>query len=127
MIQGLPPDGARARALNGHHWGDLEHLVAIVADRIGQVGAGTLRALGAKGVRAPKPLPRPGKKNPDGKTIGNRGGRTTAEALAFLHSLDPPKALPPAVHEHQAAAVPPPRPRRRRVRAVRVDRPDPTT
>lgn len=127
LIQGLPPDSARARKHNGHHWGDAEYILAVIADRVGQAGAGTIKALGGKGVRAPKPLPRPGKK-PGGKQIGDRGGRSNADALAFLRSLDPPplpKAPPAgAADGHQAPDGEPPR---KRVRAVRADRPAPTT
>jgi len=87
----------RARA--GHHWQDAEQLLAIIADRIAEVGVAQIRALGGK-AKKPKPLPRPGKKKPDGKTLGNRGGRSVAETKAFLDSLSAPPAAPaqPAPH-----------------------------
>jgi hypothetical protein len=94
LIEGLPPDGPRARLQAGHHWQDNEQLLAIVADRIAEVGVGIIRTLGGK-AKKPKPLPRPGKKTPDRTKIGNRGGRTVAETKAFLDSLSAP-AQPPA-------------------------------
>lgn len=90
-IEGLPPDGARTRRLAGHHWTDLEELLATIADRIAEVGVAQINALGGK-AKKPKPLKRPGRKTPTGKRMGSRGGRSVAEAKAFLDSL----AAPPA-------------------------------
>lgn len=96
MIEQLPPGGARARARVGHHWQDTEQLLAIIADRIAEVGVAQIKALGGK-AKKPKPLPRPGNKRPEGKTLGNRGGRSVAETKAFLDSLSaPPPGTPPA-------------------------------
>lgn len=101
------------RSRTGHHWQDTEQLLAIIADRIAEVGVAQIRALGGK-ARKPKPLPRPGKKKPDGKTLGNRGGRSVAETKAFLDSLSAPglgtaaqpaPAAQPAESAQLAAAV----------------------
>lgn len=79
----------------GHHWRDVEELLATIADRIAEVGVAQIKALGGK-AKKPKPLQRPGKKNRRGKTLGNRGGRSVAEAKAFLDSLAaPPAPAPP--------------------------------
>jgi hypothetical protein len=32
MVEGLPPNGALARKLAGHHWGHLEFLAADLVD-----------------------------------------------------------------------------------------------
>lgn len=83
----------------GHHWQDAEELLATIADRIAEVGVAQIKALGGK-AKKPKPIKRPGKKNRTGKTLGNRGGRSVAEAKAFLDSLSappaPPRSAPPA-------------------------------
>lgn len=111
LIEQLPPGGPRSRLRAGHHWQDNEQLLAIIADRIAEVGVGLIRTMGGK-AKKPKPLPRPGKKSPDRKKLGNRGGRTVAETKAFLDSLSAPPAAPApatpaaqlegAVDEHRA-------------------------
>lgn len=85
LIENLPPTGARARRLRGHAWTDDTYLAAVTADRIGEVGAGIIRALGGKANR-PKAVPRPG----DNATrLGKRGKASTEEVLSYLHSLKP--------------------------------------
>lgn len=83
------------RARVGHHWQDSEQLLATIADRIAEVGVAQIRAAGGK-AKKPKPLPRPGRKKPDGKTLGNRGDRSSAEVKAFLDSLSAPADTGPA-------------------------------
>jgi len=84
------------RANVGHHWQDTEQLLAIIADRIAEVGVAQIKVQGGK-AKKPKPLPRPGRKKPEGGTVGNRGGRSVAEAKAFLDSLSAPPAPPKPV------------------------------
>jgi hypothetical protein len=85
LIEHLPPNGARARALKGHAWTDDTYLLAIAADRIGESAAGIVRALGGKASR-PKALPRPGK---NGNRTGNRGAASTHDVISYLEALKP--------------------------------------
>lgn len=108
MVEHLPPGSARSRARNGHHWQDAEHLLAIIADRIAEVGVAQIKQAGGK-AQKPKPLPRPGKKQPGKDTIGNRGTRSVADTKAFLDSLSaPPPAPAPVAFVEPAPAAPPP-------------------
>ncbi|MDX3661329.1 hypothetical protein PV646_28825 [Streptomyces sp. ID05-26A] len=83
LIEQLPPNNARERHIKGHSWTDLEYLLAITADRIGENTAATVKVAGGKS-RAPKPLPRPGK--PDNR-IGSRGDASVEDVVAYLDSL----------------------------------------
>ncbi len=107
-MENLPPGSARARKRNGHHWQDVEQLLAIIADRIAEVGVAQIRQAGGK-AKKPKPLPRPGKKQPDKSTLGNRNGRSIADTKAFLDSLSAPPPPPqPVAFVEPAPAAPPP-------------------
>jgi hypothetical protein len=104
MIEGLPPGGPRARALVGHHWGDQEQLLAIIGDRIAEVGVALVKTMGGK-ARAPKPLPRPGQK-PTGH-IGDRAGRSVSDVIAYLDSLvEAPAAAPGPAADEPAPTTP---------------------
>jgi hypothetical protein len=108
LIENLPPSSARARKLNGHHWQDIEHLLAIVADRIAEVGVAQIKQAGGKAKKS-KPLPRPGRKQPGKNTLGDRGNRSIAETKAYLDSLSAPPPPPKAVtFIEPAPAAPPP-------------------
>jgi len=85
LIEHLPPDGARARAIRGHLWTDETYLLAITADRVAEAAAGIIRTLGGKASR-PKALPRPGK--PVNRT-GDRGAVSTEDVVTYLNSLKP--------------------------------------
>jgi hypothetical protein len=85
LIEHLPPNNARDRHLKGHSWTDLEYLLAITADRIGENTAATVKVAGGK-TRAPKPLPRPGKPR---DRVGDRGGASVEDVVAYLDSLKP--------------------------------------
>ncbi|MFI0469298.1 hypothetical protein ACH347_34935 [Saccharopolyspora sp. 5N102] len=88
MIENLPPGGAFARA-RGDGWTDLEHLVANVIDAVQGSAYSVVGALGAK-PKKPKPQRRPGDQNPD--RIGDRGGQSTEDVVAYLDSLKPAAA-----------------------------------
>lgn len=85
LVENLPPTSARQRHLNGHTWADLEYLLAIIADRMGENTAATVKVAGGKS-RAPKPLPRPDKPR---DRIGNRGDASVDDVVAYLDSLKP--------------------------------------
>lgn len=85
LIEGLPPNGARARALKGHAWTDDTYLAAITADRVAEAAAGIVRALGGKASR-PKALPRPDK---NCNRTGSRGRVPAGDVMAYLDSLKP--------------------------------------
>lgn len=85
LIEHLPPNGARARAIKGHAWTDETYLAAINADRIGEAAAGIIRALGGKASR-PKALPRPGKND---NRLGDRGNASPEDVLNYLNTLKP--------------------------------------
>lgn len=85
LVEHLPPNNARERHLKGHAWTDLEYLQAIVADRLGENTAATVKVAGGK-TRAPKPLPRPGKRH---DRIGSRGDASVDDVVAYLDSLKP--------------------------------------
>lgn len=85
LVENLPPNGARARALKGHPWTDDTYLAAITADRVAEAAAGIIRALGGKASR-PKPLPRPDKGR---NRTGDRGRVSTQDVMTYLDSLKP--------------------------------------
>lgn len=85
LVENLPPTGARWRKIRGHAWTDDTYLAAVIADRVGEVGAGMIRALGGK-ARPPKALPRP---DDSSKRLGSRGDVSTEDVLSYLSSLKP--------------------------------------
>lgn len=89
LVQHLPPGGAAYRAINGHGWTELHHMLADLWDGVAQNTTAVYRSV-ANGKRVPNPrkYPRPGDKG-YGKPIGNRGGRSTAEVVSYLDSLKP--------------------------------------
>ncbi|MGW1680557.1 hypothetical protein [Saccharopolyspora sp. NPDC002376] len=84
----MPPGGAFARA-RGDGWTDLEHLVANVVDAVQGSAYSVVGALGAKPKR-PKPQRRPGGK--DANRLGDCGGYSTEDVVAYLDSLKPAAA-----------------------------------
>lgn len=86
LVQQLPPGGALYRAVNGHGWLDAEYLLAQLLDDVRRIPTAVIRAAGGK-ARDPKPIKRPGEKQPD--RLGDRGGRSTEDAIAYLDSLSP--------------------------------------
>ncbi|OXM69625.1 hypothetical protein [Amycolatopsis vastitatis] len=87
LIEHLPPTSAFHRAVHGHAWSDVEYLLAIVADRLGENTFVTGRAAGMKGVRRPRPLSRPGEEDKD--RIGDRGEADTEDVIAYLDQYKP--------------------------------------
>lgn len=59
LVSHLPPDSATARALRGHHWGDIEFLLAHLADTVAAHRWEWLRSHGANAPQ-PQPVRRPG-------------------------------------------------------------------
>jgi hypothetical protein len=60
LLQGLPAEGALARAQRGHDWTTDQELAALTVDRLGGIDY-LLRAAHFKGTPdKPKPIPRPG-------------------------------------------------------------------
>lgn len=59
LIDGVPPTSALGRAIAGNSWTDETHLLAMIADLVQVSNAQIAAAAGAKGVKKPKPLPRP--------------------------------------------------------------------
>lgn len=82
LVEHLPPGSAFHRAVNGHAWTDVEYLLAIVADRLGENTFVTGRGAGMKGLRRPKPLARPGE-DEQGR-IGDRGDIDAEDVIAYL-------------------------------------------
>jgi hypothetical protein len=107
MVEHLPPGSARARARNGHAWQDIEHLLAIIADRIAEVGVAQIKQAGGK-AKKPKPLPRPGKKQPGQRNLGDRGRRSIVDTKAYLDSLSAPPSPAPVTFIEPTPAAPPP-------------------
>ena len=56
LLERLPPYARRF----GEQWSTEAELLAVLADRIGELTWVTLRAAGAKNAARPRPLPRPG-------------------------------------------------------------------
>ncbi|WP_263170688.1 hypothetical protein [Streptomyces sp. SCSIO ZS0520] len=64
LVEGLPPSGALARRLAGHHWQHADFLTAELVDRIGQLVTdfrNTNRAEKAPPQPYPEPVWRPGR------------------------------------------------------------------
>ena len=90
LVQHLPPGGAAYRAIQGHGWVEEHFLLADLIDTSQHTTAAVYRVnAGRKRVRNPKRYPRPTDERPS--AIGDRAGRSTAEVLAYLNSLKPPK------------------------------------
>lgn len=93
LIENLPPLNARAAQQNdGVWWTDQHSLLNLIEFRLREGTAATYSMGGAKPKR-PKYNPKPWKKA--NGTIGDRGGRSSAEAKAYLDSLAPPKVSKP--------------------------------
>ena len=91
LIQGLPPGGMAYRAVKGHGWTEQHHLLADLIDAQNATTLATYRTVpGGKRVRAPKRYPRPGEDS--GTRVGDRGGRSSEEVVAYLDSLKPQPA-----------------------------------
>lgn len=85
LVEGLPPQNALARARAGHHWTDMEYLLALLVDGVSASTVGIRRALGAKDPR-PKPIPRPDSPRKP-RAIGGTNGHSPDEVVSFLDSL----------------------------------------
>jgi hypothetical protein len=88
LIENLPPGGAAYRAVKGHGWTEQQYLTAELIDAQNDTTAATYRTVpGGKRVRTPRRFPRPGQEH--GHRVGDRGGRSPEEVLAYLDSLKP--------------------------------------
>lgn len=58
LVTNLPPDSATVRANRGHHWGDLEYMIAEILDVVKYHRAEWAYSKGAKPPK-PKPTARP--------------------------------------------------------------------
>lgn len=69
-MKNLPRDSAYARTLRGEaaYWDETPEMLAVVADILQQQTWALLKAQGAD-IDAPEPLPRPGQKKPQPKTV----------------------------------------------------------
>jgi hypothetical protein len=77
--------------VHGHAWTDVEYLLAVIADRIGETTFVTGRGAGMKGLRRPKPVPRPGEEA--NGHIGHRGEATTEDVVTYLDQYKPRQEL----------------------------------
>lgn len=80
--------------MHGHAWTDVEYLLAVVADRIGENTFVSGRGAGMKGIRRPKPVTRPG--DEDKGRIGHRGDATTEDVVAYLDQYKPRQPQEPS-------------------------------
>lgn len=89
LVANLPSDSATARAVRGHHWGDIEYMLAEILD---VVKFHRVEWAYSKGAKPPKPTPtnrpqvaeRTTARNGDGRSISDRD---LAQA-AHLHVLE---------------------------------------
>ncbi|AXQ65139.1 tail assembly chaperone [Gordonia phage Schmidt] len=89
MIKWLPPVNARAAAQNdGVWWSDLHALINLLEFRIRENTA-QIAVLGGGKPKDQKHNPKPWKRPED--TLGDTGGRSVAEVMAYLESIAPPK------------------------------------
>lgn len=75
MVEGLPPDGALARAASGSPWGATQYQLAEIADRLGRMETDFRNANRAEGkpqLDYPDPVWRPGDPSPKQKRKAER-------------------------------------------------------
>jgi hypothetical protein len=75
------PAGVIAGRDRPDDWSQESHLLAGIVDAVNALTAVTLRGLGARGVRAPKPTPRPGRRTAARATETASDGQSDAGRL----------------------------------------------
>ncbi|MFE9937394.1 hypothetical protein [Streptomyces hirsutus] len=83
MVEGLPPNGALARKLAGHHWQHSDFMLAGLVDGIAQLSTDFRNANRAENTAAqpyPEPVWRPNQ--PSAKKQAKKKRRESAEARA---------------------------------------------
>ncbi|MDX2802375.1 hypothetical protein [Streptomyces scabiei] len=83
LVEGLPPDGALARAATGHHWQHLEYMTADLVDLMARLRvdfANANRAEKAPMQPYPEPVWRPGA--PSKKKQAKKARKENAQARA---------------------------------------------
>lgn len=87
LVEQLPPGSALHRALNeGHQWTNVEALLWAISHRLERLDA---RMQWMKGKKPKWPRWKQFPWSKDGVRMGDRSGRSSAEALAFLRSQSP--------------------------------------
>lgn len=87
LVEWLPAESARHRAMNdGVQWTDLHALMNLVEFRLRENTAATINAAGGK-ASMPKHNPKPWVKPTN--VLGDSGGRSDADVMAYLDSLAP--------------------------------------
>lgn len=94
MVEGLPPNGALARAITGSPWGTVEYQLAKALDRLGRMETDFRNANRAEKSAAqeyPEPEWRPGDPTPKQKAKAARKDRREARGgyLRLVGQLTP--------------------------------------
>jgi hypothetical protein len=91
LVEELPDTAAYAGSLAGGReyrgWGWDRHVMAALFDAIQVNTVVTARVAGAKNVKPPAPMPRPGEKNPSGGTPMRTLMRAHADAFRARRSV----------------------------------------
>lgn len=97
LVTHLPPDCATARKIRGTHWGEVEYLLADLADSVRFHRAEWAMSKGAKPPK-PKPVPRPKpRERPDHPVVDHKVIARAAHEHVLAHVLPPrdePSAAP---------------------------------
>ncbi|MCX4661503.1 hypothetical protein [Streptomyces uncialis] len=99
MVEGLPPDGALARAAAGHHWRQADYHAADTVDLLGRLltlTANAHRAAKTRAAKDPPPVWRPGDPTPTKKARkARRAARRARAAYQDIVAIATPE------HAHQ--------------------------
>lgn len=90
LVTHLPPDCATARRMRGHHWSEIEYLLADLLDTVRFHRTEWAMAHGAKPPK-PQPTPRP---KPDPATTRGRSEPTSRELARAVHQHVLDQVLP---------------------------------